>query len=312
MKGVAGSHVMSQELAFEVRFYSLAVELQPYFTHLYAFDIDCGESGFIEDLLHPEWSVFRFTSGEPPSATVGAGVMRKQWPATVSGPTSQPIRFRVYTSRVWGLGLQPAGWAKFIEGPAKAFANQTFDAGKERAFRAIAPVQSIVQNSALEPDAIALAIEAYLQTLIDRPNPQERQIRECHQALNDPSIASVGELRERLGIEARSLERLCGRFFGFPPKQVLRRQRFLRSLAVYMLSAGRTWSDAMDAQYYDQAQFVRDFRSFMGMTPSEYAATPHPIIDRIMAQRMADQGALPKADLPTLLRLSQPGAPKTE
>jgi hypothetical protein len=62
------------------------------------------------------------------------------------------------------------------------------------------------------------------------------------------------------------------------------------------------WSSALDRQYYDQAQFVKDFRSFMGMTPSEYAAMPHPIIDRIMAQRMADQGAAPETDLPTILR----------
>ena len=45
----------------------------------------------------------------------------------------------------------------------------------------------------------------------------------------------------------------------------------------------------------------------MGMTPSEYAAMPHPIIDRIMAQRMADQGAAPETDLPTILRYGPAG-----
>ena len=60
----------------------------------------------------------------------------------------------------------------------------------------------------------------------------------------------------------------------------------------------------LDDRYYDQAQFVRDFRSFMGMTPSEYAEMPHPILNRIMAQRMADQGAAPQTDLPTILRYS--------
>ena len=103
-------------------------------------------------------------------------------------------------------------------------------------------------------------------------------------------------------IGERSLERLCGRYFGFPPKLLLRRQRFLRSLAQFMIDPGHTWSEAIDGQYYDQAQFVRDFRSFMGMTPSEYADAPHPILEKIMAQRMADQGAAPQTDLPTVLR----------
>ena len=47
----------------------------------------------------------------------------------------------------------------------------------------------------------------------------------------------------------------------------------------------------------------------MGMTPSEYADTPHPILEKIMAQRMADQGAAPQTDLPTVLRYTaDPGA----
>ena len=69
-----------------------------------------------------------------------------------------------------------------------------------------------------------------------------------------------------------------------------------------MFDPERSWSQALDSQYYDQAQFVRDFRSFMGMTPSDYAEAPHPILEKIMAQRMADQGAAPETDLPTVLR----------
>ena len=139
--------------------------------------------------------------------------------------------------------------------------------------------------------------------------PHEEQILACQEALRDPDMANVTELGARLGIGDRSLERLCGRYFGFPPKLLLRRQRFLRSLAQFMLDPHRrNWSEVLDGQYYDQAQFVRDFRSFMGMTPSEYADTPHPILEKIMAQRMADQGAAPQTDLPTVLRYtSEPG-----
>ena len=160
-----------------------------------------------------------------------------------------------------------------------------------------------------DADRIALGINDFLMRHADRPVPQEEQILACQEALRDPDIANVTELGERLGIGERSLERLCGRHFGFPPKLLLRRQRFLRSLARFMLDPRRTWSKAIDGQYYDQAQFVRDFRSFMGMTPSEYADTPHPILEKIMAQRMADQGAAPQTYRPTVLRYTaDPGA----
>ena len=141
--------------------------------------------------------------------------------------------------------------------------------------------------------------------------PHEAQILACQEALRDPDIANVSELGERLDINRRSLERLCGRYFGFPPKLLLRRQRFLRSLAQFMLEPVDSWSAALDWQYYDQAQFVRDFRSFMGVTPSEYAYQPHPILEKIMAQRMADQGAAPQTDLPTVLRYTaEPELPR--
>jgi hypothetical protein len=66
---------------------------------------------------------------------------------------------------------------------------------------------------------------------------------------------------------------------------LLRRQRFMRSLAKYMLDPSLHWIGAIDGNYHDQAQFVRDFREFMGMTPRDYAALDKPIIGAIMHER---------------------------
>jgi methylphosphotriester-DNA--protein-cysteine methyltransferase len=103
-------------------------------------------------------------------------------------------------------------------------------------------------------------------------------------------------------MQVHSLERLTQRYFGFTPKLLLRRQRFLRSLAQYMLDPSLNWTGAIDGQYHDQAQFVRDFKAFMGLSPRQYAALPHPILVPIMRQRMADAGALEAIDLPTVAR----------
>jgi len=293
---------MTAPFALDVRYYRLSEGLQPYFTALYAFEFDCGPGQIIEDHLHPEWAQMRFTVGPVPLATIGPGPLVPQWPFVASGPTSRPIRFGITTGRVWGLGLLPAGWAKFATGPARAVADKTVDGSTHPSFKLFAPIQAMVQDSAAEPDEIAARINAFLMGQIERPVKQLELIIACHEALRDPEIANVGELGERLRLGARSLERLCARYFGFPPKLLLRRQRFLRSLAQFMLNSTRRWSAALDEQYYDQAQFVKDFRSFMGITPSEYAEMPHPILETIMAQRMADAGAAPATDLPTVLR----------
>ena len=63
----------------------------------------------------------------------------------------------------------------------------------------------------------------------------EEKVVACQHALRDPEIADVEALSEAVGTGRRTLERLCGRYFGFPPKLLLRRQRFLRSLARFTL-----------------------------------------------------------------------------
>ena len=303
---------MDADFTTDVRFYRLSEALQPYFTALYATSVNCSPDAWVRDRLHPEWAALRFTEGPAPIACIGVGELSTQWPFVANGPTSKCIQFGVSRSRVWGLGLQPAGWSKFIGLPASKLCDRTVDGATHEAFALFRPIHDIVQGAGGDGDRIASGINDFLMQHVARPVPQEAQIMACQQALRDPDIANVTDLGERLGINRRSLERLCGRYFGFPPKLLLRRQRFLRSLAQFMLHSGGSWSKALDWQYYDQAQFVRDFRSFMGMTPSEYADAPHPILEKIMAQRMADQGAAPETDLPTVLRYTGEPRPASD
>ncbi len=300
---------MGSDVSLEVKYYRLSDELRPHFTALYLFDLQCPEGQIVEDYLHPEWAAMRFTCGSPPLAVIGAGPMETKWPFVVSGPNSRSIHFGLPASRIWGLGLQPGGWAKFVDGEAQDFADRMVNGALDPAFALFAPILPMTQDPHRAPDRIAEDINAFLMRHAGRPAPRLAQVHALHDALRDPETAHVAEIAERLELGMRSLERLCLRYFGFPPKLLLRRQRFLRSLARFMLDPEQSWSEAIDRQYYDQAQFVRDFRSFMGMTPSEYAECPHPILSRIMAQRMADQGAAPETDLPTLLRyVAEPAA----
>ena len=116
-------------------------------------------------------------------------------------------------------------------------------------------------------------------------------IRALNDALVDPELASVADLTQRLGMNVRSLERLSNRAFGFPPKLLLRRQRFLRSLARFMLDPSLKWLSAIDYHYHDQSHFVRDFRRFMGMSPSAYAKLEKPLLVAAARARMEAAGA---------------------
>ncbi len=292
---------MQAAAQISVRFFRLSEPLERYFTALYLTEIDAGD-GLVTDYLHPEWAALRFTEGPPPIASVGPGELAPQWPFVANGPTSQSIRFGVRTSRVWGLGLQPAGWAKFAIGDASALANTTVDGSTHPCFALFADILPQIEACDGTIDDKAALIDTHLMRHAGRLVPREAEIVACQAAMRDPAIGEVTTLQYRLGLSIKSLERLCRRHFGFTPKLLLRRQRFLRSLAQYMLDPTLSWIDALDSQYHDQAQFVREFRAFMGLSPTEYGRLPHPILEPIMRQRMADQGAAEPLDLPTIAR----------
>ncbi len=72
----------------------------------------------------------------------------------------------------------------------------------------------------------------------------------------------------------RTLHRLCNRAFGFSPKALLRQKRFLRTLERVRGVLDRPLSGLIDDGYFDQAHFNREFREFMGMTPTDYFNSP--------------------------------------
>lgn len=295
---------MSSGSAIAVHFFQPSPALQSYFTAFYLTEVDAPPGVLVDDYLHPEWAALRFTEGLPPLASVGAGPLVRQWPFVANGPTSKAIHFGCGKVRIWGIGLQPAGWAKFVPDAASTLANVTVDGSTHPAFAAFAPLHGRIFDGHCDAAAEAARIDAYLLSMTDFPVPAEAAIARVHRAVLDPQVASVAQLVERTELALHSLERLTRRYFGFTPKLLLRRQRFLRSLAHYMLDPSLNWIGAIDGQYHDQAQFVRDFKAFMGLSPRQYAGLPHPILHPIMRQRMADAGALQAIDLPTIARYS--------
>jgi AraC-like DNA-binding protein len=297
---------MGDDNQVTVRSYRMCPPLRPYFTALYATSVDCPAGVWLEDWLHPEWAVLRLTQGPPPHASGPDGAMVPRWNFVVNGPTSEALRFSVTRSRVWGLGLKPAGWAKFVAAPASDFANRMVDGEGHPAFAGFAGLLARINSCGDDQDQAAAEIDRFVMQMADWPVPHEDRIIACQDALRDPEVSTAAQLQDRLGMTARSLERLCHRYFGFTPKLLLRRQRFLRSLIHFLKDGHGNWSEALDAQYHDQAQFVREFRAFMGMTPSEYARTPHPVIGPMLNGQAGLQRGEDLTDLPTIMRYGQP------
>ena len=277
--------------AITIRFALPSAELSAYVTTYYCTEVTTSPAEpVLEDYLHPEWANLRFLAAGQGQYAIGSAPIADIPELSATGPTSFATRFRLSSGRNWGIGLLPLGWACLIDAPASDHADRVVDGLVNPAFAAFRPLaEALAQSSGGFTEELAI-IEAHMAALKPAECPQAEAITRINAALVDPEIASVGVLADRVGMNVRSLERLTKRAFGFTPKLLLRRQRFLRSLAQFMLDPSLKWLSTLDYQYHDQAHFVRDFKRFMGMSPSAYARLDKPFLVAAARARMAIAG----------------------
>ncbi len=284
------SHRPPASAQVATRFFPPSRALTPYLSAIYLTEVALNGAPRIEDYLHPEWANMRFIEGDAPHVAIDSGPVARAPPFIVAGPTSRASYFSAGDMRVWGVGILPAGWTKLVSIPAAALADAYCDGRAHHAFAAFAPITDALPR-VNDVEAAAALIDAHFCALLASAPADDPAIVAAHRALLDDEAASVADLSDKLGLSERSVERLSRRAFGFAPKLLLRRQRFLRSLARFMLDPSMAWIDTMDHHYYDQAQFTRDFRRFMGMSPRAYAARPKPILGAAAFARTAAAGA---------------------
>jgi AraC-like DNA-binding protein len=280
-----GVWTVSPECEVQVRFFPPPQALRRYFTTFYLVEWSVADGGVISDHLLPEWANLRIYAGSTPQAETNSGLRISGTEFPVTGPSSMAVRFTIGSARMWGIGLLPLGWAKYVAVPAADFADLLLDGHVHPAFADFRVLAATLFGNVPDTDAELAKITAHFTARIDLPEPEEARIVAIHTALVDPEIATVAQLVERAGTSQRTVERICRRAFGFSPKLLLRRQRFMRSLSRFALDPSLKWIGAMDSHYHDQAQFVRDCHQFLGMTPSQYAALPKPLIGAVMNAR---------------------------
>jgi len=265
------------------RFHQPPAEFDGCFTTFYQLELEVPDGSTLRDSLLPEWANIRFFCGALPNARMGTTrIEGVRFAAT--GPSSLPCEFELGTSRMWGVGFLPLGWARFVDADAAQLTNVVCDGSRHPAFAKFDGLGEKLCDPEASTDEQLAALTEMLRQMM-RPNRDEPKIVRINDALVSGSFTAVGDLADACGTSIRTLERLCARYFGFSPKLLMRRQRFMRSLTGFLLHKGTRWTEVMDSEYHDQAQFTREFHEFMTINPSEYAARDHPIIASFMEAR---------------------------
>lgn len=268
---------MSVRSQISVRFHLPAPELRGLVTSYYV--LETGDRA-VDDHLHPEWANIRISlSGRWTwSMEEGADEADVMGDATLFGPTSRAARITASAgAALWGIGLLPHGWACLIGRPASDYANHAAPLA-DILGETVAGLRAGLQRDADDGARVDRLNRFVLERLEAEPPVADPILSRMHAALMSGDIATVASFAQEVGVSERTLERLCPRMFGFAPKPLLRRQRFLRAMENLQNNPGRTLFERLDEAYFDQAHFVREFHAFMGSAPTAYFAQPRDLM----------------------------------
>ena len=99
-------------------------------------------------------------------------------------------------------------------------------------------------------------------------------VREMQQQ-DDPE--NIDRIADRYHISARYLNKLFLEYTGVTPKLYSKIYRFKHSLELIAEKQCNLTSIAYECGYFDQSHFIRDFKSFAGVTPSAYSPDAYPV-----------------------------------
>jgi AraC-like DNA-binding protein len=175
------------------------------------------------------------------------------------------------SGRVFGVKFRPGGFYPFVKTALSAFTDsaisfqQVFGVDGQALEDAVLSTEDVGQMITLAED--------FLRQRLPEPDENVRLVNQIVDLIiADRQITKVDDLMARINLNKRTLQRLFSQYVGVSPKWVIQQYR-LHEAAEQLVT-----DDAVDMPkiahelgYFDQAHFIKDFKTTVGRTPAEYA-----------------------------------------
>ncbi|PZO77054.1 MAG: hypothetical protein DI640_01330 [Sphingomonas taxi] len=275
-----------------IRYDRPAAALADYITgyHVYRSSDPPGGEGQVDWFLPATANVRIAIDAGPIAVSIGRRTYDPLPAASLFGPTSQALKATTHGGVMIGFGISALGWGRLMRRPADDFRNRIVPLedvlGRGFTNRLVAALQAATDDAAVAP-----ILDALLTERLGPPHRDAALVRQLMEILASDGPADMTAAAARLAIPTHALRRLSVRHFGFPPKMLLMRARFLRSL-VRLMSTGEAANYALiDGSYFDASHFLRDSGTFLGMTPRRFMALTKPFLEASLRARDAVLGS---------------------
>lgn len=209
--------------------------------------------------------------GQSHDLTLNAPMLQAA-PLTLEGPTLNI-----------GASFTPLGWSIFSGLGADKVHDTAFAAKDVVSPDELAPLEAALRQcrqGVIEPKDFARAVEGMIRRVCHLPSRRPRAdhrsvLRAIEDWLESAFNPPIAELYESVSLSSRQVQRLCRRYYGVPPAQLLKRYRAIRAAMILaQKDSPAQLRDEILAAYFDQAHLIRDVRRYTGFTPSALSKEP--------------------------------------
>jgi len=196
------------------------------------------------------------------------------------GQIIQPLPIKSIGKNVMlGARFFPHGPAFFLKENIEQYNNQVVDFGQLSGMEARMLHEKLIETAGWKKRILLL--EDYLLGQLTISEKRSSKITVVNEIMNemtqDDFFDNIENVASRYGITSRYLQKLFLQYTGLTPKLYSKIDRFQNSLKLIGRKGTSLTSIAYDCGYADQSHFIRDFKAFTGLTPSDYSPESSPI-----------------------------------
>jgi AraC-like DNA-binding protein len=211
--------------------------------------------------------------GDPFAQVDDAGAIRVQERVLFAGQLTRAVRLRPRGhARVIGAHLRPHAAHALFGVPQRDITDSIVDLRNVHRRLARRLRDDVAGRDSGEAMIAALSSALEAQAEAARPRMAGATAAAVTIATRRKGLVQVADLAGAVGLSARQVERLFDERVGISPKFFLRVVRFQEVLrGIRQETNATTWAvRAAEHGFYDQAHFIRDFKTFVGESPGAW------------------------------------------